>query len=548
MTVALKEFVRLYYRTIGGPHAKTLAGKLKGEDWITELSSHPGVSPLAYRCKHDFWRANLAVNLLRKINTPGDSDARRIAAEEAFLGGEAHNKITNTKLSRLGKMLRNEILWPSDRTFAFGGVVLEWRREMRRVLGPLPDTLRPLFSGGATTEHGGKRKTIPDKLSSSPGFYNDPVSHLLHEHLFGNTVLGSRAPLIVPGNEFFTVPKNARTDRGCAKEATGALAGQLAIGAYLKMRHKIYYKVDLPDVPDFHKSLAQEASMTGQYATIDLANASNSLSRELIKLIVPDEWYQLLNSLRAQRTKIRGTWHELEMFSSMGNGFTFELETLVFKTLGEVLCSGFVSVFGDDIIIDAQVAPLMIEALRYFGFETNAEKTFWQGSFRESCGGDYFDGKLVRPVFVTEVPSKPQHWVALANKLFRAGLEGTPPWRHCIEQLPMDWRVFGPEFLGDLAITTSAPEPVWRVNPHSKQAKPYWKYKRPFWPTISITKHFTYEVALAALCYGVRRQMPLPVDPSFKTDWILAYGAGGDQLALIKRYTKQFGTGRALGA
>jgi hypothetical protein len=72
----------------------------------------------------------------------------------------------------------------------------------------------------------------------------------------------------------------------------------------------------------------------------------------------------------------------------MGNGFTFELMTLILLSLSRSLDSS-ASVFGDDIIIATDKSKRLIECLEAVGFTVNVDKTFTSGPFRESCGANY---------------------------------------------------------------------------------------------------------------------------------------------------------------
>lgn len=107
---------------------------------------------------------------------------------------------------------------------------------------------------------------------------------------------------------------------------------------------------------------------------------------------------------------VDGRWIQLEKFSSMGNGFTFELETLIFWALVESLrdlrsqTGGRVSVYGDDIVCPSDIATDLIELLDFCGFEVNTKKSHWAGLFRESCGEHFFRGKNVTPIYQKEVP------------------------------------------------------------------------------------------------------------------------------------------------
>ena len=112
----------------------------------------------------------------------------------------------------------------------------------------------------------------------------------------------------------------------------------------------------------------------------------------------------------------------------MGNGFTFELESLIFWAITvacvelENLSSGRrdtrVSVYGDDIIAPTYSVDLLLESLKYCGFRINEAKSFWDGPFRESCGEHYFSGERVTPFFVKDQEFKTLgDWYWLANSI-----------------------------------------------------------------------------------------------------------------------------------
>jgi hypothetical protein len=98
----------------------------------------------------------------------------------------------------------------------------------------------------------------------------------------------------------------------------------------------------------------------------------------------------------------------------MGSALTFPVEALVFCTIiftaisdelgipltREVVNSfrGQVRVYGDDIIVPVEYVDVVIRYLEAFGLKVNSDKSFWNGKFRESCGGDYYDGEWVTPI------------------------------------------------------------------------------------------------------------------------------------------------------
>jgi hypothetical protein len=139
------------------------------------------------------------------------------------------------------------------------------------------------------------------------------------------------------------------------------------------------------------------------YVTIDLSSASDSVSIELCRYMLPPDWFDFMNQIRSSCYMIEGLKTPYEKFTTMGNGFCFPLETLLFASLCHTAStvmskpSDF-SVYGDDIIVRRSVADRVLDLLRICGFKANREKTFLSGPFRESCGADWFEGVDVRPV------------------------------------------------------------------------------------------------------------------------------------------------------
>jgi len=160
-----------------------------------------------------------------------------------------------------------------------------------------------------------------------------------------------------------------------------------------------------------NQHLAKQAKLF-DLATVDLANASSSISYELVRELLPYDWFCLVDDFRSAVgvEPSSGLRVEYQMISSMGNGFTFELESLIFYALvvatGEEMGLGAlelqrsISVYGDDIIVPQRITDKLYENLTLFGFTPNKEKSFTKGFFFESCGADYYDGTDVRPFFL----------------------------------------------------------------------------------------------------------------------------------------------------
>jgi len=221
---------------------------------------------------------------------------------------------------------------------------------------------------------------------------------------------------IVEGSRATTVDKTTDKRRFICVEPTGNMFLQQGL------MHMMYERlasvgIVLPELPDLHKWKSKLASISGSDATIDWSSASDCVSIEVLRWLLPPAWFRMVMDLRCDSTTIQGVNEKLHMISSMGNATTFPLETLVFWTLGiatvldkEGSRSLFpewdqlktVSVFGDDCILPTRYASKFIEVCESVGFILNKEKSFIDPTrkFRESCGGDYLSGYDIRPFYL----------------------------------------------------------------------------------------------------------------------------------------------------
>lgn len=223
---------------------------------------------------------------------------------------------------------------------------------------------------------------------------------------------------IVAGNRVTTVPKNAKTERTIAIEPTWNMFFQRGIGGLLRHRLQKRCNMLLPQAQADHREMAQWGSVTGNIATIDLKAASDTVSLALVELLLPKDWLDAILITRSESGTWDGDTIHYEKVSSMGNGYTFELETLLFWALTKAVAKeGTVSVYGDDIICPAERAEAVIEVLTWCGFTTNTKKTHLTGPFRESCGGHYYNGYDITPPYFRELLTDPMTRIAAANTL-----------------------------------------------------------------------------------------------------------------------------------
>jgi hypothetical protein len=237
---------------------------------------------------------------------------------------------------------------------------------------------------------------------------------------------------VVGGSRFSFVPKTSEISRGICTEPVLNMYFQKGLGSVFESILKRKYRIDLSSQPELNRRLAQEGSSTGSFGTIDLSSASDSISLNLLKEILPRYVYQWVCLFRSPVTIFPdGNQVELDMVSTMGNAFTFPLMSLLFativracyRTLGiklEYQTEGprNFAVFGDDIIVRKDAYNFVVRALELFGFSVNESKSFNVGSFRESCGGDYFNGHDIRGVYCKSLSTSADVY-SLTNRLVR---------------------------------------------------------------------------------------------------------------------------------
>jgi hypothetical protein len=493
------------------PRSLTVTILIRHGEWrqLAELRCNP----LHYHTSETYFGAASATEMLRKCaDLPINQDCRK-AALDKWWEAEKQCFRTNLRLSPyIGESLFEEA--PDERVIDFIGLL---RKKVWGVLGAKPPIeLVARLGPGATQSDRANFTTVPDKLTSAitltPSAWPFTVPWLGTAWGRAHAALGLEG-LEVRGNAYFTVPKTAMTDRSCGKEPSLNGAYQLAVGQEIRKRLFRKTGIDLDHGHQLHGKLACEGSLTGLWCTIDLSSASDTVARALVKLLLPPCWYDVLDSLRSPMTEVDGTWVRLEKFSSMGNGFTFELETLIFWAISSAVQAEHdelnVHVYGDDIIIPSVSFDNVKYALEFFGFSLNKEKSFKEGAFRESCGSDYFNGVAVRPYYIEELPNGPENWIALANGIRRLACQDLRApsrwvnlrrtWFRTLDNIPNDVRSCrGPTELGDIVIHDD--EPRWHTRERNNCIR-YLKVYRPKALSRVRWEGFAYEVQFAAALY-----------------------------------------------
>lgn len=232
---------------------------------------------------------------------------------------------------------------------------------------------------------------------------------------------------LVKHSKLLFVPKRNDISRTICVEPNLNMFFQLGLAKILEQRLREVYAIDLSTQPDFNRELARQGSIDGSYSTIDLSSASDSMSVGVLKEILPASMYNWLEILRTPNTLLPdGRSVRLNMISTMGNGFTFPLQTILFTAVVDSayrVCGvplkrnssdvGNFAVFGDDIIVREEVTRAVLRLLWLLGFQVNKDKTFVEGPFRESCGYDWFSGHFVRGVYIKTLRTPQDRYVAI---------------------------------------------------------------------------------------------------------------------------------------
>jgi hypothetical protein len=221
--------------------------------------------------------------------------------------------------------------------------------------------------------------------------------------------------------EVIWVPKTQKTPRIIAMEPAHIQYMQQALFAAIQ-EELVPYGADAfisfdDQIPN--QEMARRGSLDGSLATLDLSEASDSVSYQHVRALLRNFPHLSagIDACRSRKASVLGHGViRLAKFASMGSAVCFPLEALVFSTLVFLgiedslerrltlkdikSLRGSVRVYGDDIIVPVRYADAVVRTLSEFTYSVNTNKSFWNGKFRESCGKDYYDGSDVSYVKV----------------------------------------------------------------------------------------------------------------------------------------------------
>lgn len=358
-----------------------------------------GIDSYHYNDVRRFFLDYQCTKLLAKcVDFSTGIDTRRVAID-SFLKAEISCAVTN-HMYQLN--LRGEFHFRP----AVASIFHMMRQKISSILGDVPEYSQLNFGFGPGANVSVKGDTsIYKKLESALEctFALTPVLPELLAEFPAWLPEGNHSVNIADGSELTFVPKNAKTMRPICIEPLLNGLYQKGLGSYLKER---LFKagIDLRD-QTINQRLANSA-VAMKLATVDFSSASDMISYHTVLDLTPMDWLIMLDYGRSPCYTYENQKYDFHKFSSMGNAYTFELESLIFgvaaiavtEYLGiKPLMQKNISVYGDDVIIPEECFDLFVEVSECLGFTINKEKSFTKGLFRESCGADSFDGFIVTP-------------------------------------------------------------------------------------------------------------------------------------------------------
>lgn len=398
-----------------------------------------------------YLRYNLSRKASRLYGVTTDPCARKERTINGFLARECVNAVINAVRTWGYSSVTGE-----HQSDLLGDQLLYTARDIiRDILGERPNIDRILsrceFGNGASatmkrTESQGPNKFlygrsvttrlrsfIAHAIRTSPAWSeltsSDPTMYVDSN---GRHTLPDWRLATVAGSVLDVVEKTAEIDRVIMKEPE--LNGFVQKGIGSEIRHLLRKPlpawgtigIDLDHSGADNDYLARWGSVDGRVATVDGERASDSQTIALYEFLFPPLWFELLFMARSPYTIVDGKLHRLEMMGGMGNGFTFEAQSVIFYAVG-LACAMrskhphaecVVSIHGDDLIVPADVREEVLLAYQAMGVVVNQSKSFFEGPFRESCGGHYFNGFDVKPFYVKAQDGRSRgDWFWLYNSL-----------------------------------------------------------------------------------------------------------------------------------
>lgn len=303
------------------------------------------------------------------------------------------------------------------------------------------DSCLAYAKAGPGASRGTKHTNFLDKMFNSQMTY---TKECLYTHYLGG--LSARwyqaeslrdelhSKRLVTGSTLTSVPKDVKKNRCICTEPILNMFYQLGAKHVLNNVLVSRYHLDIRSQEHINKKLALRGSIDGTNATLDLKDASDNIHYALCKALLPHNVFSTLDIIRSPKYTVDNKDINFNMMSSMGNGFTFSLMTLLLTSLLHVFLTTKQSryipdrdgIYGDDIILPSCYANEFCDVLSDFGFIVNFDKSFFTGDFRESCGGDFYRGHNVRGIYIKKVTNEPEIYSAFNRLHYWSVMYGIP--------------------------------------------------------------------------------------------------------------------------
>lgn len=265
-------------------------------------------------------------------------------------------------------------------------------------------------------------KQINDVLDYQEWWYSNPWEACLKSREFLRL---HKEMVLYPTARFKFVPKTWNKPRGICIEENEMQVMQQAVRVmmYQLFQDTLYPNVALAE-QSVNANLALMASIDRKNATIDMSEASDRISRELVSWLFQDN-QEFHDVLMALSTRFVEPPKELSVefpnlirvnkFAPMGSALCFPVMTLVHLALVRSIIEhgayenihdllDRVYVYGDDIVLPSETVEDVYHWLPKFGMKLNKTKSFYRSHFRESCGIHAYKGRDVTPVYIKYTP------------------------------------------------------------------------------------------------------------------------------------------------
>lgn len=426
----IDRLVRDFYQALDTPLSHELLSLYKTKDFVGLVSRE--IDPRSYKDPEVFQADYAAVSFLRKSETLKTGIDTAAVALESFRESEERCRSTNKRFMNLGQ------------DALFKGSCVDLLNRLQRKISLILNEFDVDEFIDACAFGPGSSTTISGFDTSTVRKFREECSITSNAYQLFGEILQKAYPiwtreggltdfLFAEFSRVITVKKNAKTDRTIAIEPGLNLWLQKGLGTIFRRKLR-RCGVDL-NKSERNARLARQGSLDGSICTVDFSSASDTIALWLIITLFPAKWFTILDACRTRGyifgddVSTRAIFHK---FSSMGNGFTFELESLIFYSAALVCCeflgieTSKVSVFGDDVVMPTEAYQLYSEFTHFLGFTINKTKSFADGEFRESCGSYYFAGRDVKPMFQKKSLRKLNGLYKFANRVSELAERFTP--------------------------------------------------------------------------------------------------------------------------